>query len=430
MSYFSRDLRVPLFHSLVYALAYTGLLSAWSPLMADETLDLSSAEQLALALDPEIARLHEQREAIGERAVAAGQLPDPGIKMGVMSLPVDTFAFDQEPMTQFLVGAQQMFPAGNTRALRQEQMQVQAGAQDAMADDRRRQLVAEVRKLWLELAYNREAEQVVQSQLALYRELQSTVETRYTSGRGGQQEIVRIELEQNLMQEQLIGLKREAASMRAALSEWIGERAFGELSLAQVELPTLPERSALEQQVGAHPMVMADRVRMQASEVGEDLARQRYKPDWGLEVSYGVRDGNDPSGASRPDFFSAMLMFSVPVFTGDRQDRAVAAASAETRAALNQVKNRQRALRAKGEAMWENYRQQVEMLALYQEDVLPAAQANVTATLNAYEGQRVSFDEYIRAENMALSKSLRASRLQANVLKAQAELLYLVGETP
>jgi len=260
MSYFSRDLRVPLFHSLVYALAYTGLLSAWSPLMADETLDLSSAEQLALALDPEIARLHEQREAIGERAVAAGQLPDPGIKMGVMSLPVDTFAFDQEPMTQFLVGAQQMFPAGNTRALRQEQMQVQAGAQDAMADDRRRQLVAEVRKLWLELAYNREAEQVVQSQLALYRELQSTVETRYTSGRGGQQEIVRIELEQNLMQEQLIGLKREAASMRAALSEWIGERAFGELSLAQVELPTLPERSALEQQVGAHPMVMADRV--------------------------------------------------------------------------------------------------------------------------------------------------------------------------
>jgi len=432
MSFFARDLSIPLSlgHALAVAAACLALLTMSSLARAVEPLSLSSAEQLALSLDPEIVRLHEQREAIGERAVAAGQLPDPGIKMGVMSLPVDTFAFDQEPMTQFLVGAQQMFPAGHTRALRQQQMQVQAGVQDAMSDDRRRQVVAEVRKLWLELAYNRDAERVVQSQLALYRDLQTTIERRYTSGRGGQQEIVRIELEQNLMQEQLIGLKREAAAMRAALSEWIGEQAFGELSLSTVQLPNLPQRSALEQQVGVHPMVEADRVRMQASEVGEDLARQRYKPDWGVEVSYGLRDGNDPSGASRPDFFSAMLMFSVPVFTGDRQDRAVAAASAETRAALNQVKNRQRALRARGEAMWENYQQQQEMLALYREDVLPAAEANVTATLNAYEGQRVSFDEYIRAENMALTKSLRASRLQANVLKAQVELLYLVGDAP
>lgn len=427
MSFFHGDRRIPTH----LALAWAGLLCLLSATAgAQGLLDRPRAERLALDLDPEIVRLQQQREALGERAVAAGQLPDPGVKLGVMSLPVDSFAFDQEPMTQFVVGAQQMFPAGDTRALREEQMRVQAGAQAAMADDRKRQVVAEVRKLWLELAYNQQAEGVVQSQLALYRDLSGTIERRYTAGRGGQQDIVRIGLEQDLLREQLIGLKREAAGMRASLSEWIGEAAFGELDLSPAPLPPLPEPAALEQRIGAHPMVQADQVRMQASEVGEDLARQRYKPDWGLEVSYGLRDGNNPDGSARPDFFSAMLMFSVPLFTADRQDRAVAAASAETRAALNQVKNRQRTLRARAEMLWENYRQQQEMLELYSNDVLPAAQDNVQATLTAYEGQRASFDEYIRAENMALSKSLRAARLQANVLRGQVDLLYLLGETP
>ena len=55
----------------------------------------------------------------------------------------------------------------------------------------------------------------------------------------------------------------------------------------------------------------------------------------------------------------------------------------------------------------ERYNAQLEMLTLYREEVLPASRANVTATLNAYQGQRASFDEYIRAENTALEKTLR-----------------------
>ena len=107
----------------------------------------------------------------------------------------------------------------------------------------------------------------------------------------------------------------------------------------------------------------------------------------------------------------------------------VAAAEADTRAALSQVKNRQRTLLARVQAAYERYNAQQEMLALYRDEVLPAARSNVTATLNAYQGQRVSFDEYIRAENMALEKTLRAARLSADSLAAQAEILYLVGDT-
>ena len=110
------------------------------PVMAQagERLSLDDAQSIALARDLEIARLDAQREAMGERAVAAAQLPDPGVKLGLMSVPVDSFALDQEPMTQMVVGAQQMFRAGQTRSLRKEQILVQSQVQTAMADDRRR----------------------------------------------------------------------------------------------------------------------------------------------------------------------------------------------------------------------------------------------------------------------------------------------------
>ncbi len=396
---------------------------------AGEHLSLDDAQSIALERDLEIARLDARREAMGERAVAAAQLPDPGVKLGLMSLPVDSFALDQEPMTQMVVGAQQMFPAGETRSLRKEQILVQSRVQTAMADDRRRQVAAQLRRLWIELAYKEKAARVQSSQLELYQGLSDTVETRYTTGRGGQQELVRVGLEQNLLQENLIGLKRDSAALRSNLSEWIGEAAFGELDLDGFVLPELPAQDSLAPRIADNPMVLADQVQMEASQVGEQLASQRYKPDWGVEVSYGFRDGVDAMGVSRPDFFSAMVMFSVPMFTGDRQDRMVAAAEADTRAALSQVKNRQRTLLARVQAAYERYNAQQEMLALYRDEVLPAARSNVTATLNAYQGQRVSFDEYIRAENMALEKTLRAARLSADSLAAQAEILYLVGDT-
>ncbi len=396
---------------------------------AGEPLSLDDARSIALERDLEIARLDARREAMGERAVAAAQLPDPGVKLGLMSLPVDSFALDQEPMTQMVVGAQQMFPAGETRSLRKEQILVQSQVQTAMADDRRRQVAAQLRRLWIELAYKEKAARVQSSQLELYQGLSDTVETRYTTGKGGQQELVRVGLEQNLLQENLIGLKRDSAALRSNLSEWIGEAAFGDLDLDGFVLPELPAQDSLAPRIADNPMVLADQVQMEASQVGEQLANQRYKPDWGVEVSYGFRDGVDPMGVSRPDFFSAMVMFSVPMFTGDRQDRMVAAAEADTRAALSQVKNRQRTLLARVQAAYERYNAQQEILALYRDEVLPAARSNVTATLNAYQGQRVSFDEYIRAENMALEKTLRAARLSADSLAAQAEILYLVGDT-
>ncbi len=67
-----------------------------------------------------------------------------------------------------------------------------------------------------------------------------------------------------------------------------------------------------------------------AAETGVELAEQRYKPEFGIDLTYGGRGGNNPDGSSRSDLFSIMVMMDLPLFHKNRQDRYKAAAIAES----------------------------------------------------------------------------------------------------
>ena len=71
-----------------------------------------------------------------------------------------------------------------------------------------------------------------------------------------------------------------------------------------------------------------------------------------------------------------------------------------------------------------------ERLALFGKRVMPAAEATVEATRQAYRNDVAPFDELVRAEKTLLDARTRLLRLRAGRLLAQADLLYLTGETP
>ena len=103
--------------------------------VSSESQPLTLDEAVATALtteDPEFARFTARAEALENRAVADSQLPDPKITGQVANVPVDSFEFDQEGMTQALrLGLRQEFPAGKTLKVRGEQRRAEAEAERA-----------------------------------------------------------------------------------------------------------------------------------------------------------------------------------------------------------------------------------------------------------------------------------------------------------
>jgi outer membrane protein TolC len=181
--------------------------------------------------------------------------------------------------------------------------------------------------------------------------------------------------------------------------------------------------------LAGHPVLTAQARRAEAGKFGVDLARQQSRPNWAIDVSYGFRQGEDRAGDDRPDFFSAMLSFDMPIFPKNRQDRRVSAAMATELEMKSLLKDRQRVLRRSFESAWADENVLEQRVELFENRVLPSALANVEATRQAYRNDVVLFDELVRSEKSLLDTRMRLLRLRADHALSTAELLYLTGES-
>ena len=70
--------------------------------------------------------MEKNAQALRAEAPFSGSLQDPVVGIGLLNLPVDTFDFDQEPMTQKQLFASQKFPWFGTLDLRQQASELKA----------------------------------------------------------------------------------------------------------------------------------------------------------------------------------------------------------------------------------------------------------------------------------------------------------------
>jgi len=117
---------------------------------AQETLTLQRAIDLALKQDPWLQQSQYQQLAKENRSIAASALPDPRVSVGLISLPTDTFNLNQENMTQLQVGISQVFPRGDSLAIKQAKLHVEATAFPLLRTDRKAKLKSRVTQLWLD----------------------------------------------------------------------------------------------------------------------------------------------------------------------------------------------------------------------------------------------------------------------------------------
>jgi len=403
------------------------MLCCAAPATGAAGVSLADAERIAVERDSVLRQLEAEAFSMRERAIAEGQLMDPKLRFGAVNVPVDSFSLDDEDMTMLEVGVSQEFPGGRTRELARQRMQESAAAAEAVAADRRLIVRREVRRAWTELGYVARARELLDSQTDWVEQMRAAARARYASGEGTQLDLLRAGLDIAMLQEQQLDLERDAAMRRAQLGRWIGDDAA-----ASAGPFTLPARSeleplaALEPRVLRHPAQVDFERRIDAAQTGVDLARQRYKPGWMLDMSYGLRSGS-MDGESRPDMLSAMVSVDLPLFRGNRQDREVAAARADARGLHEMHDDHQREMQAMLAEAWAIAARTAELERFYERELVPLAEQSVQAALLAFRANRVMVDEVIEARRVALDTWLKHLRLVADRSQAQYDVDYLVG---
>lgn len=404
-------------------------LSIYSMQGHTQELSLEQAEILALQNDAVLQAKLAQTDAFREQAVAADTLPDPRIKLGLMNFPTDTFARDQEAMTQVQVGIQQMIPRGNTLNLKSQQAMKSSEASSAEAQDRRRLVTVQVRAAYLELLYWLRAEEVVKKNYGLFEQLTRITQSQYQAGIQQQQDVIRAKLELGLLADKLEDIQANQKISYAQFAKLIGQQTEKvTVSRPIPQLQNIHERDDVLALLRQHPKVYVEDAKVARSQYGIELARQEYKPEWMLDVTYGFRDGFNPNGSERADFLSAMVVFDVPLFTGNRQDRKLSASRLQHQSALDLREDVVRELRRQYEEQLANWKILQGRVQRYETLLVPQAHANASAALHAYQNRRGEFTALMRARITEFETELNFLRLKINDLKTQAMLLYLVGE--
>ena len=413
--------------------ACTSLLASATPVAAQD-LSLAEAERIALDRDAMTREMQSQAQAMRERAVMEGQLMDPELRFGAVNVPVDSFTLDAEDMTMLEVGVSQEFQPGRSRQLSRRQMEQLASAMEATAEDRGRLVRREVRKLWTQLGYVAAARAVLDTQSSWVEQMRQSSRARYASGEGRQLDVLQAGLEAAMLREQQLDFERDDAMYRSQLTFWLGaDEAARARPVTPGPRPALEPLAALEARLAGHPAQVDYERRLAAARTAVETAREKRKPGWMLDVSYGFRQGDMPGGAGgepepRPDMLSAMITVDLPLFRKNRQDRDVAAARLDERALHERHDDHRREMQAMLAEAWNTAQRTGELERFYEEELLQLADQSVQAALLAWRSNRAMIDDVVMARRAATEARMKHLRLAADRALAQHDIDYLAGD--
>ncbi|SDK41170.1 TolC family protein [Microbulbifer yueqingensis] len=421
----------PLFRTLGLVAA---LLAASEAPLADQTrsaLDLQQALDLALQQDPGPASVRQEAEARQAEAIAAGEWDDPVLKLGAANVPVDSFAFDEQPMTQKVVGLRQLLPRGDSARLARERGSLLANAGFASADDRVLQLARDVSREFLTLAEQLRTRELLQDNRRWLEELVTYNRARLASARIQSQQLLQSQLAVTRLDDRIAAVEGRIITTRGRLARWLGNAAWAPVETTPPRWPELEswlEAQSLPvppQQLAGHPALTAADAQVAAGERGVALAREAYKPRFGLEVQYGQRDTEDAS-----DFAGAAVTFDLPLFTGKRQDQRLAAARARESAGILQRQELLQTLHAGLNAAAARATTLAERRQLYDRSLLDQAEETADAVLRGYASNTADMEAVIAARLDAIEAQISAAQLDYGYFRALAELRYYLAGGP
>ena len=413
--------------TLLSTVLVSGLLSAGQAPAQGIPLTLAEAEQLALVAEPGLQSFVDRAAAFTERAVVAGALPEPELRLGLNNYPIESGGFTTEGMTNAAIVYSQAFPAGNSREISATQLEWQAVEMTRNADSRGRNVLTATRSAWLEAYFWGRAHELVTASRPFFDDLATVTRSQYSVGRRDQQDVLRAELELSRIDDRLIEIGRQRAKALAALAEWIGEDASRPFSQEMPELTDLPLLGDLRESLSSHPSVLAADAQIAARDAGVDLADEHAKPQWSLDVAYSYRNGSLPNGDPRSDFVSVAVTVGLPFLRKRSVDSTLSAALKERSAAQSSRERLLRELRSRLEAEYAHFQDLSKRLLLYETQILQQAEHTAEASLLAYQSDRGDFADVMRGYITDLNTRIEYIRLQVERAESYAILANLGG---
>jgi cobalt-zinc-cadmium efflux system outer membrane protein len=384
-----------------------------------------------LAANPAAAAAWARAEAYDRAAAAEGLWPDPQFTVEASNLPADDFALDRTPMSGVQLYLRQTIPFPGKNTYRRRAAEGGAAAAAADYERTRLKLVELAKHAYFDLYLASALRDVVEKQRAFWMDYERVALARYAAGRGLQADVLKAQIERTLPANELLDLARRETVARGRINALLNRAPAEELppvaGLPDASVPyTLEElyAKALEND----PDVAAAEARLASARAAKSLAKTSFVPDVTAGVGYRLRGEVPMDPVAGEDFWSFSAGVSLPVFGTIRQSRSLADKNAAVTAAEATVADVKNNVQREVEELYVTVRTAEEQLALFEEGILPQAEAALRSTLAAYEAGRVDFATVLQSQLTLFKYEKEYVEVQVRRHKALASLEAAVGE--
>lgn len=385
-------------------------------------LTLNEAQRLAVERSRQLIAQDHAADASRAMAVAAGQLPDPVLSVGIDSLPVsgpDTLSLTRDFMTMRRIGVMQEITSAEKRRWKAERYRREAEKSIAEKSAATAAIQRDTALAWLNRYYAEAIAAVVAEQGEQARLEIQAAEGAYRSGRGSQAELFAARSELAAVEDRASNVQRLVRNAKASLARWVGTAAEAPLgqepSIESIRL----DQAALDAQLAHHPQIAVLDKQEEIAAAEARLAQANRTSDWSVELAYQQR------GPAYSNMISVGVSIPLQWDQKNRQDRELAAKLALVEQASAEREEALRAHIAEIRIMINDWQNGRERQARYEHELIPLAHKQTLASITAYRGGKLSLAEVLAARRNEINIRIQALQLQADTAQLWAQLNYL-----
>lgn len=378
--------------------------------------------------NPELSTMQYDAVAARERAEAAGALPDPKVRIEMEDI---TRMGEQSPsLSPSRVGRtryqlMQELPWFGKRDLQKEIALFDADSADGRANATWTDLAAKIKSAHAQLYYIHQSERLTREILDLMVRLERVTLSRYSAGLTAQSDVIRSQVEQTNLRNELVALEGEKQMAHARLNMLLGRPATAPLTppdvLRDVPPPAKLAAEALQDRVrGRNPTLLAEEAKIRSAEKSRQLTYKNRYPDFAVGFAP-VQYRNSVKE------WELMVEVNIPLQQGSRR-----AQEREAEAMLSAARTRKEA--AENEALAALNESLAGLQAAQRtertivDSLLPQAELTYQAATASYENGKVDFATLLDAQRQIRMAKQSRLKAQTDAQTRLAEIEKMLGE--
>jgi len=391
---------------------------------SDSIVGLPDLIEEGINNNPDLLATYHNWQADLAKVPQAGALPDPQLSFNLLNMPVNTFDFNQEPMTGKQIALMQMFPFPGKQGLREDIAEAGARISKAKYWEFWNQLKKNVVLTYYDIFLIDKSIEITLKNRELIRQFTHIAETKYTVGKGLQQDVLKSQVELSQMEDKILTLQQKRETLVARMNALLNRKPgspFGKTIEPVADSLNLSLDSLKALSDGNRPLFHAWQAMLQQSEKKVKLSKKDYLPDFSLGVAYTQREQLQ-NGMGGVDFVSGMFSMNLPIYFWKKQDKKFEESQYSEKMVQDKFADVRNQVYFNLDKTASEVKKNYRLMDLYKKGIIPQATQSLNSAISGYQTDMVDFLTLLNNQITLFNFELDYYRILKDYVKGIAEL--------